>query len=221
MSSDDYFFGNDTFDDAALAEVEAIEAAALAKAATPATAPPKPQAARPQPRPLAADSSIDMTFDIDESELAALDEMVAQEYSEKVLGVPGPSKRPMMRTSSSAMLQTTLFGDILPTQTSNNKPKSAATPGPQKSKSTGPRNLFGQQAPKTKIWDPSTFDEDDFRKKIAEKGKMKKKGKGKAASKADDDDEDEDAEDYMLMPPKISAFSCSPPARSISYHAKF
>lgn len=174
MSSDNYF--DDDFDDAALAQLDEIEAAALA------TAP-----ARPPPRTLAADSSIDIIFDIDESELQKIDEHVSQQYNKKVLQMPGPS-RTFNRSNSGNLLQTTLFGDVLPSQASTSKPKST---GMQRTKST-PRNLFGQQAPKSKTWDHTAFAQSGMKPT-----KSKGKGKGKATEKEEDDDQ------FELPPPFV------------------
>ncbi|KAJ2928868.1 hypothetical protein H1R20_g8225, partial [Candolleomyces eurysporus] len=171
MSSDNYF--DDEFDDAAFAQMDAIEAAAL-----------QAEPARPQPRQLAADSSIDLTFDIDESELQKLDDIVAQEYNTKVLQVPGPSSgRPINRTGSSNMLQTTLFGDVLPSQATSSKPKSRA---PMERTKSATRNIFGQQAPKTKTWDHTAFAQSGLKRKKPSKGK----GKGKATEEEREDDDD-------------------------------
>lgn len=171
MSSDNYF--DDDFDDAAFAQMDAIEAAAL-----------QSQPVQPQPRQLAADSSIDLTFDIDESELQKLDDIVAQEYNNKVLGVPGQScGRPMNRTGSSNMLQTTLFGDVLPAQAASSKPKSK---GPMERTKSSTRNLFGQQAPKTKTWDHTAFAQSGLKRKNGPKGK----GKGRATEEEKEDDDD-------------------------------
>ncbi|KAF5337243.1 hypothetical protein D9611_003241 [Ephemerocybe angulata] len=196
--SSDYFFDDD-FDDAALAEVEAIETAALQQAKAPA--PPVPAPRRPQPQSLKSDSSIDMTFDIDESELAKLDDFVAQQYNEKVLQAPqaGPSSRPMNRTTSSNMLQTTLFGDIIPTQSAASKLKSPPSAAMQRTKSAT-RNIFGQQAPKTKIWDHTAFAQSGNKPKKGAKGK----GKGKASAK-DDDDEEEDSIELPVVPDLLEA----------------
>ena len=185
MSSDNYF--DDDFDDAAFAQMDAIEAAALQAEPT-----------RPQPRQLAADSSIDFTFDIDESELQKLDDIVAQEYNTKVLQVPGPSSgRPIKRTGSSNMLQTTLFGDVLPSQATSSKPKSRA---PMERTKSATRNIFGQQAPKTKTWDHTAFAQSGLKRKNPSKGK----GKGKATEEEREDDDD----GFELPAPYVPSESC-------------
>lgn len=180
MSSDNYF--DDDFDDAALAQVDAIEAAAL-----------HPQLAQPQSRQLAADSSIDLTFDIDENELQKLDEIVALEYNKKVLQAPGPSNgRPLNRTNSSNMVQTTLFGDVLPSQSTSSKPKSK---GPIQRTKSANRNIFGQQAPKTKTWDHTAF---------AQSGsKRKKQSKGKGKGRANEEEESQDDDGFELPAPYV------------------
>ncbi|KAJ2920260.1 hypothetical protein MD484_g57, partial [Candolleomyces efflorescens] len=189
MSSDNYF--DDDFDDAAFAQMDAIEAAAL-----------QPQPVQPQPRQLAADSSIDLTFDIDESELQKLDDIVTQEYNHKVLGVPGPSSgRPINRSGSSNMLQTTLFGDVLPAQATSSKPVSK---GPMERTKSKTRNIFGQQAPKSKTWDHTAFAQSGLKSKNGPKGK----GKGKAR-----EDEREDDDDGLELPAPYIPIGPPPPMK--------
>ena len=186
MSSDDYF--DDDFNDADFAQLDAIEAAALAPKPPPSAAP-VPTPAKPPPRPLAGDSSIEMSFDIDVEELAKIDEHVTQQYNQKVLKVVGPSNgaRTLGRTSSSTMLQTTLFGDILPSQqASSSKEKSQST---MQRTNSAKRSVFGQQAPKTKTWDHTAFAESGMKR-------TKSKGKGKA-----DDENSEDDDGFELPPP--------------------
>ncbi|EAU93305.2 DEAH family protein [Coprinopsis cinerea okayama7 len=174
MSSDGYF--DDDFDAEALEAIDAIEAAALAEPPRQHQAPPPP-APRPQPpartRSLAADSSIDISFDFDERDLEAVDVAVQEVYSRPpaapVAGPSTSSTRQFTRTNSNNLVQTTLFGGVVPTH-----PPSASRP-PRSTQlertRSGSRNLFGQQAKKVKKWDHTAF---------AETGrKTKKKGKKK------------------------------------------
>ncbi|KAJ7462618.1 hypothetical protein B0H11DRAFT_2053592 [Mycena galericulata] len=86
MSSDGYF-DDDDFDDVALQQLDAIEAAHNRRS-----------------------SSRDASFDTDDfTELARLDTFIEDSYQGKAQPVAGPS-----RASSRATLQTTLFGEVLP-----------------------------------------------------------------------------------------------------------
>ncbi|KDR84769.1 hypothetical protein GALMADRAFT_217833 [Galerina marginata CBS 339.88] len=196
MSSDGYFDGDD-FDASALEQLDAIEAAHLS--------PSKPKAPTKQsrtstiaisraPPPLTKEPSFyDMSFDVDENELAKLDTLIENAYLDKSQPVAGPSKMP--RTTSNNKLQTTLFGDILPptASSSSNKPR----PQLERTKSA-PRNPFGQQAPKTKTWDQTAFAKTGIRKP-----KPKVKGKGKAGD-GDDGSEEENLEFEQFPAPFVS-----------------
>ncbi|KAF8895043.1 hypothetical protein CPB84DRAFT_1816042 [Gymnopilus junonius] len=183
MSSDDgYFDGVDDLDESALQQLDAIEAAHF----SPSKSAP-PQAPRP---PLRSDSSsYDLSFDVDEAELAKLDTFIADSYDGKARPVAGPST--LTRTSSNNMLQTTLFGDVLPPpppSSNTNKPRSQL----ERTKST-PRNPFGQQAPKTKTWDQTAFAKSGIRK-------PKTKGKGKQKANYDEDEQDGEEVEFEQFP---------------------
>jgi ATP-dependent DNA helicase MPH1 len=173
MSSDGYF-DSDNFDDAIFEQLDAIEAAHLS--------PGKDRTLNHAPdhavKPVTKESSFyDLTFDIDEDELQRLDEFIEDSYQGKAQPVAGPS-----RSTSRNTHQTTLFGNILPQDPTPNKPRSQI----QRTKST-PRNPFGQQAPKTKVWDQTVFAKTGLKQ-----GKAKGKGKAKAKAKYDDDDDDDE-----------------------------
>ncbi|KAF8078356.1 hypothetical protein FPV67DRAFT_1465011 [Lyophyllum atratum] len=188
MSSDGYFDGDD-LDDAAFEELDAIEAAFLP--------PPRPQAAdpRPPPReqaPLAKeDSFYGLSFDIDEADLQKLDNFVQDAYDGNAQPVAGPSK------SKSATHQTTLFGDVLPPSSSSSSTRSQM----QRTKSA-PRNPFGQQAPKTKVWDQTAFAKTGLKS-------GKSKGKGKATY-ADDEPDEEDVEFEQFPAPFLPPMKLTP-----------
>ncbi|KAG5639302.1 hypothetical protein H0H81_004504 [Sphagnurus paluster] len=183
MSSDGYFDGDD-LDDAMFEELDAIEAAAMAS-------PPRAQAQAPKPVPTAKplsrgeDSFYDLTFDIDENELAKLDVFVKDAYDGKAQPVAGPSG---LNRTKSAIYQTTLFGEKLPQSSSNTQPRAQI----QRTKST-PRNPFGQRARKTKVWDQTAFAKTGLKS-----GKSKGKGKGKASY--DDDDEEQEEIEFEQFP---------------------
>lgn len=179
MSSDGYFDGVDDFDEEALGQLDAIEATHFS--------PPKKlplPASRP---PLSTqDSFYDLSLDVNENELAQLDNFIEDAYQGRAqpVAVAGPSK---FGRSTSSKLQTTLFGDVIQPVASSStaKPKSTI----ERTKSA-PRNPFGQQAPKTKKWDQTAF---------AKSGGSKSKGKGKA--RQDDDGEGgEDPVEFEQFP---------------------
>ena len=171
MSSDDYFDGNDGFDEEALGQLDAIEAAHFSPAKKLSSTPLSPQ-----------DSFYDISLDMDENELAQLDNFIQDAYQGRTqpVSVAGPSQ--FNRSTSGKKLQTTLFGDIMQPVASSTSNKGSKM---EKTKSI-PRNPFGQQGPKTKKWDQTAF---------AKSGGSK--GKGKAKARQADEEEDEDAEDAV------------------------
>lgn len=181
MSSDGYFDDSDILDDAVFEQLDAIEAAHFS--------PKKP--APPQPKRLQSEDSYDdMTFDIDESELAMLDLPQAPAHNH---GNTRPVAQPPARSASKGSFQTTLFGDVLQNQPSGSKPRAQI----QRTKSA-PRNPFGQQAPKTKQWDHTQFAKSGL--------KWGKKGKEKARDGQDEEGEnfDEQIEFEQFPAPFVS-----------------
>ena len=171
MSSDDYF-DDDDLDVAAFEQLDAVEAALRAPGVV--------QAARHNPAPITRERSLyDLTFDIDEAELQRLDEFVEEAYQGKAQHVAGPSK-----STSTGTRQTTLSGDIIPSQSSSAKPRSQI----HRTNSTH-RNTFGQQAPKTKQWDQTAF-----AKTGMNRGRLKGKGR------ANFDEEEEDSVEFEQFP---------------------
>lgn len=205
MSSDGYFDDEfDDFDAAALDQIDAIEAAALGdttnrppQASSKVVVPQKQQQviSRPKAAKLAADSSFDMTFDFDEADLAKLDDVVAQAYQGPAKSIAGPSSRPFQRTSSSNMVQTTLFGGVVQPQASTSK-AGGSSQQQQRSKPAssagGGSHPFGKPAQKTKTWDCTAF---------SATGK-KKAAKGKGKGRQEEDDEEE-ADDFELPAPFV------------------
>ncbi|KAF5377463.1 hypothetical protein D9615_005173 [Tricholomella constricta] len=178
MSSDGYFDGDD-LDDTIFEELDAIEAAALQSTT-------RPQAQKPTtthtPLPLVRDedSFYDLTLDIDESELQKLDDFVKDAYDGKARPVAGPGR------TKSATHQTTLFGDVLPSSLPTLSTRSQL----QRTKSAS-RNPFGQQAPKTKVWDQTAF---------AKTGLKSGKAKGKAKALYDDEELQEEEVEFEQFP---------------------
>ena len=152
MSSDD-LFEDDGYDDAFFEELDRVQS-------TKNTAPKAPSPV------LTDDDSFDMTFEFDETDLAMVDNQIQQQTLKRKAG-PSTSR------------QTTLYGDILPTNASTSTDKAK------------PRNPFGQQAPKTKQWDHTQF---------SKTGVRKSKGKGRASFKADEEDEDEEEVEFEQFP---------------------
>ena len=176
MSLDDYFDGDDDFDEEALGQLDAIEAAHFSPAKKLA---PTPSPAS-KPSLTAQDSFHDLSLDVDENELAQLDNFIQDVYQGKAQpAVAGPSQ--FHRSTSGNKLQATLFGDIIQPVASSMSNKGSTM---ERTKSV-PRNPFGQQGPKTKKWDQTAF---------AKSGGSKGKGKRKARQADDDEDGEEEME---------------------------
>jgi ATP-dependent DNA helicase MPH1 len=180
MSSDGYFNGDDDFDEEALGQLDAIEAAHF----SPAKKLPPTSFSASKPPLSAQDSFYDLSLDVDENELAQLDNFIQDAYQGRAQPVAGPSQ--FSRSTSGIKSQTTLFGDIIQPVASSTSNKGSKI---ERVKSV-PRNPFGQQMPKTKKWDQTAF---------AKSGGSKVKGKGKARQ-ADDDEDGEDAMEFEQFP---------------------
>lgn len=160
MNSDDYF--DDDLDSGVLDQLDIIEAAHRPQSKRPSPQRPKPPK---QPRALEADDSfVDLTLDLNESELQRIDAFVNDAYQGKAKLGPRPGNVPSRPFPSQASLQTTLFGDILPPTPSTSKTTQAA-------RSPVKRNPFGQQAPKTKQWDHTAFAKSGWKKPKSSKEK--------------------------------------------------
>lgn len=183
MSSDGYF-EDDSFDAAAFEQLDAIEAAH--------NSPTKPPEAHDSPEPLATQNSFYFD-DIDDNELARLDDFIEDAYQGKAQPIPGPS-----RTSSRGTLQTTLFGDVLRPETSAGSSRTQSGSQIQRTKST--RNVFGHQAPKTKQWDQTAFAKSGLKR-------AKSKGKGKGRVSHEGEGEEEEFEFEQFPAPFVSGMS--------------
>jgi len=183
MSSDGYFDGVDDFDEDALGQLDAIEAAHFSP---PKKLPPTNPFPASRPTLSTQDSFYDLSLDVNENELVRLDNFIEDAYQGRAqpVAAAGPSK--FGRSTSSNKLQTTLFGEIIQpvASSSTSKPKSTL----DRTKSA-PRNPIGQQAPKTKKWDQTAF---------AKSGGSKAKGKGKA--RQEDDEGGGDAVEFEQFP---------------------
>lgn len=175
MSSDCYFDGDDSFDEEALGQLDAIEAAHFS-----------PTKKLPSTLLSTRDSFYDLSLDVDDNELAQLDNFIQDAYQGRTqpVAVAGPSQ--FNRSTSGNKLQTTLFGDIVQPVASSASSKGSKI---ERTKSI-PRNPFGQQGPKTKKWDQTAF---------AKSGGSKGKGKAKARQ-ADDGEDAEDAMEFEQFP---------------------
>jgi ATP-dependent DNA helicase MPH1 len=174
MSSDSYF-DDDELDDAAFQQLDAIEAAHLS-----------PTKIDPRPRS-SSGSSFDITFDIDESDLARIDNFIIDAYQ----GNAGPvvcSNQPRK-----GPVQTTLFGDILPPSAGSTSRDTSNLRNRPKPKTSVAKNLFGQQAKKTKVWDHTEFAKSGSRRKS--KGKRKDR-----VSLKDDEEEEEELVEFEQFP---------------------
>ena len=165
MSSDGYF-GSDDLDSAAFQQLDAIEAALSQNI----------------PPPLTKERSFyDLTLDIDDAELQRLDDFIEDTYKGKAQPITNPGW-----STTTGTHQTTLFGDILPSESSSAKPRSQT----QRTKST-PRNPFGQHAPKTKHWDQTAF---------AKTGLKQGKSKGKGKERFDDEGKEDELVEFEQFP---------------------
>lgn len=181
MSSDGYFDGDDGFDEEALGQLDAIEAAHLSPSKK------LPLSPFPASKPLSAqDSFYDLSLDVDENELAQLDNFIQDAYQGRAQPVTAAGPSRFSRSTSGNKLQTTLFGEIMQPVAPSTSNKGSTI---ERVKSV-PRNPFGQQVPKTKKWDQTAF---------AKSGGSKGKGKGKARQ-ADDDEDGEDAMEFEQFP---------------------
>jgi ATP-dependent DNA helicase MPH1 len=191
QSSDGYL--EEEIDPSVYAQLDAIEAAHFIPAAVPAP----DRFIASAPRSLLPDDSYgDMSFDIDESELQRLDEVIESAYSGKEGPVAGPSGAQRQRTTSKDTVQTTLFGDILPQKSTVSKSNSSPRVSSSTQKSS-PRNAFGQQAPKTKQWDQTAFAKSGL-----------KLGKSKGKGKANEGEEECEPIEFEQFPPPLVSGQC-------------
>jgi ATP-dependent DNA helicase MPH1 len=185
MSSDGYFDDDDDINASLLNELDAIEAAHFSPpknnqaSTSTARAPPLTRASS------GSDFFDDSTFDVDEAELQRLDTFIEDAYQGKAAPVAGPSR--ISSGTTKGKLQMTLFGDVLQPQASSSRAKATSSsvrlPAPK-------RSQFGQQAPKTKVWDRTAFAKTGWKKPAVIKGK----GKGKASFGYDGEDDEEGEE---------------------------
>ncbi|KAM6497919.1 hypothetical protein JOM56_005867 [Amanita muscaria] len=189
MNSDDWFEDLDTV---ALEEIDALEAAALAKVDSPSYVTRSGQSSLNNDQVSVGDS-FDLSFNIDEDELHELDRHVG--------ALLETNRRPVLTrvNSTNNTRQTTLDGGFV------TSPRSGSQL--QKAKST-PNNTFGQKAPKTKKWDHTEF------AKTGTKPVKKTKGKSKFAD-PDGWDEDEDVE-FDQFPAPFIPIGPPPPMKLIS-----
>lgn len=191
MSSDGYFDGEDDFDADALAQLDAIEAVHFSPTKHTHTPDSHNNRRGPPPPPTEEDPFDEFSFNANESDLRKLDEFIKESYESNQAPVAGPS-RPFARTSSTSMVQTTLFGGIASEKPSTNVHKPRADM--QRTTSTQ-RNVFGHQPAKTKKWDQTAFSKTGVRP-------PKSKDKGKA--RADDEAEEEPVEFEQFPAPFVS-----------------
>ncbi|PFH50752.1 hypothetical protein AMATHDRAFT_75437 [Amanita thiersii Skay4041] len=189
MSEDEFF---DSFDDAALQQIDAIEAAAISGLS--------PHKLSNNKNNAKSDdlSFSDLTFDIDESELQKLDVVVEASYENHSQAAAGPSRLASMNNS----IQTTLYGGIA----SASSQRLSSTRAPFQRNKSSSRNVFGQQAPKTKVWDHTEF------AKTGLKPLRKGKGKAKATANDNESEEEEEVEFEQFPAPFVpSEFEFVPP----------
>ncbi|KAI6134141.1 hypothetical protein EV401DRAFT_1909732 [Pisolithus croceorrhizus] len=190
-NSDDYYFG-DELDSGILNQLDVIEAAHRSDIKPP----PKPNlpscGPAKQPRGLEADDSyVDLTLDLDETELQRLDTLVNDAYQGRP--TTGASQANTSRSSTQrSSLQTTLFGDILrPTPSTSRAGDAVRT-----SIKPNSRNPSGGPTPKTKVWDHTAFAKSGWKKP--------KSSKGKGVEDLNDSQEEQDVEFEQFPAPFIS-----------------
>ncbi|KAF9535565.1 hypothetical protein CPB83DRAFT_841976 [Crepidotus variabilis] len=197
MSSDGYFGDDFDFDESALAQIDAIEAAHFSQI-------PKTTSASTKRPGLAQEDSFDGFSDMDEAALAELeqfDAVIEDIYQGKTQPAAGPSK--ITRTPSSNMLQTTLTGEIIrPSNSSSTVSKPRST---MQRTTSNSKNVFGKQARKTKTWDQTAFAQSG-----SKKSKTKSKGKGK-----EDDNSDEEQVEFKQFPAPFMPSNNQPPAMKL------
>ncbi|KAL1728883.1 P-loop containing nucleoside triphosphate hydrolase protein [Schizophyllum commune] len=187
MSSDDLF---SDIDDAALAEIDRIEAEATQN--TKAPPPPKPSVPDPD------DSYFDDDLDIPTEELERLDQFVEDAYA----GKAKPTSKPV-----TASRQTTLFGDVLSDGASRPKPLSRAPSSNIQRSGSFSRRGSGRGPVKTKQWDHTQFAKTGLKH-------GKSKGKGKARDEDEEEDEEEETIEFEQFPaPFVSDLRYPPPMK--------
>jgi ATP-dependent DNA helicase MPH1 len=229
MSSDGFF--NDDFDDSALiAEVDAVSAAYLAPATTPAPAPVrapapapararapppvskfKPATTRPSriPSPAAPPVVIEIPdsddYDVsgmfDEADLLELDAAASTAYSRTAsTSSAAPPVRSVVRTTSKSNVQLDLFGN--PVNAAASSSRTVTTPGRPANGGASARqgNSFGGPQRKTKHWDHTAF---------AKSGWKFTKSKGKGKSRDADEEEDDEEEESRQLPAPFVPGECS------------
>ncbi|KAL1682022.1 hypothetical protein EV122DRAFT_204431 [Schizophyllum commune] len=187
MSSDDLF---SDIDDAALVEIDRIEAEATQKF----HAPPPPKPSVPDPD----DSYFDDDLDIPTEELERLDQFVEDAYA----GKAKPTSKPV-----TASRQTTLFGDVLSDGASRPKPLSRASSSNIQRSGSFSRRGSGRGPVKTKQWDHTQFAKTGLKH-------GKSKGKGKARDEDEEEDEEEETIEFEQFPaPFVSDLRYPPPMK--------
>lgn len=148
----------------------------------------KPKSNRAPPATNASFDEYDTTFNIDESDLARLDEFIADSYA----GKAQPQQPAQAQAGPSRSRQTTLDGSTYNPSTTQQASRTSSGTNQRtfdRSKSTGTRSngpLFGYSERRTKVWDRTQFAETGFRSKPTERQKEKEKEKGKEKENMDE-----------------------------------
>lgn len=198
MSSDGYF--EDDIDTSLLNELDALEAADFSSSKNSL----EPFSKAP---PLAKQDTseyFDDTFEVDDSELLRLDNFIEDAYQGKAAPVAGPSN--VARMNSKGMLQTTLYGEVLTQPAPSNKSKGTSSRSGQMQRSTSKRNAFGQQAPKTKMWDRTAFAKSGWKKSANDS-----KGKGKGRAQEHEEGEGDEEMEFEQFPAPFVSVGPPPP----------
>ena len=215
MSSDEYF---DEFDDidinaSLLAQVDALEAAhtqsltAATAAAGPSTSRRPPQKAPPPPSPANGPSArevidVDDSYDYDDLGASDLDRIYEEAFNGKSAApVAGPSKTSLQRTTS-ATVQTTLFGGVVLNSTQPSS--SGSSRSTMQRQGSGSNNLFTGKPNKIKKWDHTAFAKSGWKKPKSAKGKEKAGSFDDGGPEDCEEEEEEEVEFEHFPAPFIS-----------------
>ncbi|KAI0271516.1 hypothetical protein BC834DRAFT_859979 [Gloeopeniophorella convolvens] len=190
MSSPDAYWGDDDLNSAILTGLAAFEAnhAASTSRRTPEPAS-APAPARPPPQPLAAadsDDFFDLTLDFDASDLKQLDDAIEKDIQRKTGSSTNASSSRTFSRTTSVTRQTTLFGDVLPADSSPSK--RAASSRRDTAQNRSPVRTVNR---KIKKWDHTAF---------AKTGKKRKSVKGKEKEASDGEADGDDDVEFQQFP---------------------
>jgi ATP-dependent DNA helicase MPH1 len=167
MSEDDYFV--DDLDDAILQQLDAIEAAHFSSSKAPE---------------VSRNSSFDSSFDIDASELAQIDS-IEDAHEAKSRSATATSQH-----SRGGLVQTTLFGDVLPASRGEGS-KSSGARGQMRRTNSSTKDAA--QTTGKKLWDHTEFAKSGLKRKTS-------KPKGKPTGDDGEEHKEEEPDEFVQFP---------------------